>query len=128
MFKRLGITSFAALFLAFGPAVVETSAQQAAPADAEASLTDDDLRSFAHAYLEVQEITQETQERMASAANAEEAQALQAEAQAEMTTAVQEQGLTTENYTEIVEVLNEDDALRERFSIVVTEVAIERQD
>jgi FtsZ-interacting cell division protein ZipA len=61
----------------------------------------DQLKSFASAALQVQEIRSKWQTRMQAAESDEKAQEFQAQASAEMVNAVKEKGLTVETYRAI---------------------------
>ncbi|MEX2581863.1 MAG: DUF4168 domain-containing protein [Gemmatimonadota bacterium] len=101
-----------------GLSVAPDASAQQAPAGASAStieVTDAELDSFTEAYVTVQTIGQEHEAIVAGAATAEEAQALQQEAQVAMLAAVEESGIEPDRYTAIATALNDDEALRLRF-------------
>lgn len=103
--------------VALGAAMVGTLAMAPATAGAQAQqqqqyqqqqqppgaqqLSDQDLRAYAAASVEVQEIGSEYQPRIEQAPTPEVAEELRVEAQDEMIEAVQAQGLTVEQYNEI---------------------------
>lgn len=114
---------FSALMALVLTAAPEAQAQQAPPeAVPQTEVTDDRLRAFTEAYIDVQVIGDEHQESLATAQDAEQAQALQQDAQAAMTQAVTAQGLEPEEYTAIVAQLNEDEELRNRFMELMAEL------
>lgn len=109
-----------ALMLTLAP---EARAQQPpVQVDPQGEVTDEQLRAFTLAYIDVQVIGQEHQEMLTAVESAEQAQALQQRAQVAMTEAVQAQGLEPQEYTAIAGVLNEDEALRTRFAGVLAEL------
>ncbi|MEX2572586.1 MAG: DUF4168 domain-containing protein [Gemmatimonadota bacterium] len=120
---RILVLSAVVTLLTFAGAP-EAIAQEAAPPPTSGSveLTNTELEDFAEAYVEVQEIGMAHQEALAAAASAEEAQALQAQASEEMAAAVQSHGVTPEEYTEVVNALNQDEELLLRFSIILEEL------
>lgn len=89
------------------------------PAPAAAELTDDELRTFARAYVEVQELGLEHQAARVTASSAEEAEALDQRAQADMTAALESHGITVEEYAETVQALNDDPELQARFGSIL---------
>jgi FtsZ-interacting cell division protein ZipA len=76
------------------PKQPQPSAQQVEPSQ-------DQLKSFASAALQVQEIRSKWQTRMQAADSDEKAQEFQTQASAEMVNAVKEKGLTVETYRAI---------------------------
>lgn len=85
-------------------------------------VSDDELETFAEAHLEVQEVRAELQASLQQAENAEEAQSAQQEANAEMVEIIQDHDMTTERFSEIVNGINADPELQERFDEVVEEL------
>ena len=72
------------------------------------------LESFASAVLKVQEIRSKWQAQLQGTENAEKAQQLQAQAGAEMVSAVEEKGLTVETYNAIATAARDNPALADR--------------
>jgi hypothetical protein len=89
-------------------------AQQQQPPAQQAEFSQDQLESFASAVLEVQEIRSKWQAQLQGAENAEKAQELQAQAGAEMVSAVEEKGLTVETYNAIATAARDNPALADR--------------
>lgn len=85
-------------------------------------VSDDELETFAEAHLEVQEVRTELQASLQQAENAEEAQSAQQEANAEMVEIIQDHDMTTERFSRIVNGINADPELQERFDEVVEEL------
>ncbi|MFW6191894.1 MAG: DUF4168 domain-containing protein [Gemmatimonadota bacterium] len=113
------------------PANAQEQQQQQTPPQEQTEdvdVDDEELRAFAEAHLEVQEIREELQAAMQSSENAEEAQALQQEANGEMVEVIQGHDLTTERFTTIVNGINADPELQERFDEIVEELEEEEDD
>lgn len=107
-----------AIALAVAPsAQAQEGAPPAAPVQTEVS--DEQLRTFAEAYLDVQEIAMANQDALAEVSDPAEAQALQAQAQTQMTSAVEEHGLAPEEYAGLANTVNADEALQMRFAEIV---------
>lgn len=87
--------------------------QQPPPAQ-QPEFSQSQLESFASAVLEVQEIRSKWQTQLQGAENAEKAQELQAQAGAEMVSAVEEKGLTVETYNAIATAARDNPALADR--------------
>ncbi|WP_404409396.1 DUF4168 domain-containing protein [Pseudidiomarina marina] len=77
-------------------------------------LTDGMLESFVVAMNNVQEISNKYSERFQSAEDAEEAQEIQRKAQEEMVAAVNDSGLSPQEYNAIVQRVQQDEELRAR--------------
>lgn len=88
-------------------------ADQGAPA-AQTDVSDDKLQTYAEAEQKVQEIRDEFQQQMPEAETPEDAQALQQEAQQEMVSAVEDAGLTVEEYNQLASLMQTNPELRER--------------
>jgi hypothetical protein len=93
----------------------------AAP-DAPVQLDDETLTAFAEAYLDVGEINQRMEMRLAGVQDPQEAMQIQESAQQEMVEAVEAQGLSAEEYQQIAHVINEDEEVRERFAVIFQQV------
>jgi hypothetical protein len=98
-----------------------------APLDADAQVADppipdqEELVQFTEAFLEVMEIRQELEVEVAQAETPEEANALQQRANDEMVATLEEHGLTTERYSEIVTLINQDESVRNEFEQLLEE-------
>jgi hypothetical protein len=88
--------------------------QQQMPPAQQAEFSQSQLESFASAVLEVQEIRSKWQTQLQGTENAEKAQELQAQAGAEMVSAVEEKGLTVETYNAIATAARDNPALADR--------------
>ena len=89
------------LALALPMQAQDAQPKQPQPSTQQIEPSQDQLKSFASAAIEVQQIRSKWQTRMQEADNAEKAQELQVQAATEMVSAVQERGLTVETYKAI---------------------------
>jgi len=87
------------------------SPQQSQP---QKNVSDEDLQSFAKAYVEVQKIQQSHQASLKNTQDPTQVEKLQQEASVEMSKAVQKQGLTPETYTQILVAVNSDSQLSKK--------------
>lgn len=89
--------------------------QHGAPAaQQQMDVSNDQLQTYAEAEQKVQEIRDDFQQQMPNAESPEEAQTLQQEAQQEMVSAVEDAGLTVEEYNQIASQMQSNPELRER--------------
>lgn len=111
-----------------GPLMLAAALPLAAPLAAQDTILPDDeeLTSFTHAYIDIQDIRAEVEVRMLQASSEEEATAVQQEANERMQAALDEQEITVDRYTEITNVLNADEPLRVRFQEIYEEIIEER--
>lgn len=116
MMKKLN-AFWLSLVLAFGfaAATVPAHAEQTDSAQPSAEeISDDTLNQFATALEQVRDIGQAYSEQVANAEGAEEAQELQREAQEKMITAVEDTGLSVQEYNSIAQLMSQDQELMER--------------
>jgi hypothetical protein len=113
--------ALAVLFAAGGTAVAQSygGAADQAPAPAEATtqataLTDETIDTFVDAFVAVQEIREDFTERLHSASDEAEAQAMQQEAQEKMMQAVEESGMSVQEYNEVAMALQNDPELMQQ--------------
>ncbi len=125
MKQWLASLSVVALAAAFAPAAV---AQQAtpqpnmeAPAAAVEQPTDEELRTFASAALEVREIGAEWQPKITEAGSEEQAAEIQTQARDEMVEAVEQKGLSVERYNEITQQVRSNPELAEKVTAYMQE-------
>lgn len=106
------VTAMAAAgMLALG-APMDATAQAPVPQEQEAiEITDELLDRFVAVYPAVVEVAQAAQVELASAETAEEAQAIQADAQTRVTGALEEGDMSVEEYEAVVTRLNDDPEL-----------------
>jgi GTP1/Obg family GTP-binding protein len=105
------------------PPTEATEGKAAAPQTGEApaaNVTDDKLENFVDAATEVQNVQTTYTERMKQAADQQQAQSLRQEAQDKMVSAVEESGLTVQEYNLIAQRLQTDPALAERMKSLQT--------
>jgi hypothetical protein len=99
----------------------------AAPTGAEAQAADtpdqEELVQFTEAFLEVTEIRQDMEAQVAQVQSPEEANALQQQANDQMVAVLDEHGLTTERYSEIVNLINQDEEVRNEFEELLVELS-----
>ncbi len=112
-----GLTLPAAALLAFAlaaplPAAAQMEGTQ--PPIAAEDLTDEQLEAFAAAAAEVGEITQQLQIQAQAIETEQELMELQEQANMQMVEAVEEQGLTVDEYNMIFQVAQVDPELNER--------------
>jgi len=118
---RLPAAALAALGLSLGVALGGAPALAGAPAGLQLAqagqFSDEQIRSFALAALEVQEIRTEYVARIQQAGSDDERQQLAEEASAEMVGAVQDTpGITVEDYNAIVQASSDNPELTERIN------------
>ncbi|PHR65641.1 MAG: hypothetical protein COA51_05035 [Idiomarina sp.] len=97
-----------------GQAQAQAQQEQMMQQQQDIELTDGMLESFVVAMNNVQEISNKYSERFQSAEDAEEAQEIQRKAQEEMVAAVNDSGLSPQEYNAIVQRVQQDEELRAR--------------
>ncbi len=122
-------TTLIAMSIASLFAIAVTSAQ-AAPIQADdmaqqknpvMEVNEQKLEQFVTAMNGVQEVSNKYMDEFQRAENAEEAQAIQQKAQQEMLRAVNDSGLSPDEYNAIVQQAQQDDELRARIDELITE-------
>lgn len=103
-------------FMMTGPTVVMAQSTPPAQSAPRAAITDQHIQAYAEAALEVQEISAKWQPRIAEAQQPDQAQSLQKEAQQEMVEAVQDKGLTVQQYNDIYRVAQADPQVRDKIT------------
>jgi len=103
------------LLMAIMPAQVTAQAAPAAPDRAE-------LETFTEAYHEISQVRDEMSPALTTAETAEEANALQQQANDQMMDILEEHGLTVERYSAITQILNQDEELRAEFEAMYAEI------
>lgn len=91
------------------------------PAPETFTLTDDQVDAFVEASIGINELVEDVQPRVAAAETPEEQQAIQEEAQAEMTTIVEDSGLTVVEYNSIANAARSNASVAERIRIAASE-------
>lgn len=116
-----------ALFLAPVPlaavASAQTAEQPAPPPPSVADPSDEQLRSFAAATLEVDRLNNQWASRIDQAADLDRRQELRTEALREMAEAVRDEGLSVEEYNALVNVVEADPAVADKVSDFRSEMA-----
>lgn len=120
--RALMLPALAAAFMVAAPNGVDAQVADPPPPDHE------ELVQFTEAFLEVTEIRQEMEVEVAQAETPEEANALQQQANDEMVATLEEHGLTTERYSEIVTLINQDEEVRAEFEELLEELSNGRLD
>ncbi|MFP4127354.1 MAG: DUF4168 domain-containing protein [Alphaproteobacteria bacterium] len=119
--SRLTITAGAAL-LALGVAGLPAAAQdQPSPAIEAEDITDEQLDQFAEAALAVNEIGREYGPELQSAEDEAEAEEIRAEAQEEMMQAVENEGLSLEEYNAIYAAAENDQEINSAIQTLLQE-------
>lgn len=128
------LAGLSALALGLGASLGTSAAQDAAPeapapqmeapASAAPAMDDAKLKSFAVAFLEVSQVTQQYQPQIASAGSVEDQQKLQQEAGEKMVQAVNaSEGITVDEYNMIIQAAQADPELAQRVNAHITEAA-----
>lgn len=115
----LGATVLAASLLAITPAAAQSMQSQPpvtqpGAAGAQAQVTDEKLDSFASAAVEIQAINEEARARLSEPSTSESPEDLQRQANEDIISAVQDEGLTIEEFNEIARQAQDDPALHSR--------------
>lgn len=128
MIKRYSIMALAAVSLAL-PATGLAVAQEAMPAQPQTEqpmteqYSDETLRSFATAFLQVDEVNREYTPRLQEATTPEEQEQIQAEASQQMVSIVEESDVTVQEYTSIMQAAQADPALAEKLTQYIGEAS-----
>ncbi|VVT18334.1 conserved hypothetical protein [Rhizobium sp. EC-SD404] len=126
--RKYSIMALAAVSLAL-PATGLAVAQEAAPAQPQAEqpmaeqYSDDTLRSFATAFLQVDEVNREYTPRLQEATTPEEQEQIQAEASQQMVSIVEGSDVTVQEYTSIMQAAQADPALAEKLTQYIGEAS-----
>ena len=112
-----GVAAVAALMLGFaGPAAAQaqSGAPTAPPVAAATDVSDAQLRTFIDAATEVQSISEKWQARAASTESEEEVEEVRRQATEEMVGAVEEKGMTVDEFNSISKAAEQDPQLKSR--------------
>lgn len=112
------ITLSCVLGLAVGPAWAQDE-EESSPVD---ELNRQEVETLAAAFLEVNAIQQDLQARLEQAENPDEARSLQQLANDQILAALDDHGVTPEEYTEAMNATQENTEFRERFIAAVNRV------
>ena len=118
--------------IAFAPHAIAQSAapqpQPAPPAAETMEVSDDQLQSFAVAFVEVERLKQEYIQRLQEAASETEQQELQAEAGEKMLQAVEQtEGISANEYNQIIQSAQNDPELAQRLTDAIGEASAPAQ-
>jgi hypothetical protein len=111
---RIASLLLALVGLVCAPAVLAQATLKPPAAQAASSYSDDELKSFAVAVVEVQRINDTYVQKLESAASPEEQQQLRKAASQEMVQAVQKGGLSVDKYKEIMSQAETDPVVAQR--------------
>jgi Domain of unknown function (DUF4168) len=109
-----------ALFAQTAPGQAASPAQPANPTPP-ANVDDQQLRSFAKVYVQVEKIRQTYEPRAKQASGPEEGKQIQQEAQSKFQDALTKEGLTEDKYTQIFEVARADQDVRKKVLQMINE-------
>lgn len=104
---------------AFTAAPVQAQQQ---PAQEAPQLSEQELQTFAEAYVDIGDVRMEMQTRLQNAENEQEASQIQQQANAEMEEILNDHGLSVQEYQEMTQVLNSDPEQRQEFQQIVEEL------
>lgn len=122
----IATVAVAGMFLAAQPAAAQ---QGAPPAQQEIEVSGEELETFAHAFLDVQEIRQEMDSAIQDAEDTQEAQELQQQANQEMAALIEEEyDLTPQRYSQITQAINTDPELQADFQEIVDGLTEDEED
>lgn len=121
-FSTAALVALAALLVPLGADAQAQQQEQEPPPEPDT----EELTRFAHGLIDVTEIQQNMEEELADVQDADEANAIQQEANDEMVEALDEYDLTPERYSEIAMLLNTDEELNEEFEEIHEEILEER--
>jgi len=127
--KRLLVATGTALALVFAGATAfgqgYEEPNQPSPPEPQApsggEVDEQSLQGFADAYAAVQDIRRELTQELSSAQDESQAREIQQQAQERMVRAVQDAGLTPQEYNQIAQQMNSDQELRERVQEALSE-------
>lgn len=121
-FQRALTPLVAAAAIAVASPTAADAQQQPPPVEPVENLDDEELETFARAFIGITEIRQEVQSELASVQDPERAQEIQLRAQQEMQVVLEENDLEAERYRRIGVTINEDPELQERFIEIVDDL------
>lgn len=111
-----------AISLLAAPAAAQETEADESPAQQVAEVPDQELRTFAEAYLQIAQVRQQMQSDLGQAGSQEERSTIQQEANQQMGSILQDHGLSPQRYREITQTLNQDPAQRSEFQQLVQEM------
>ncbi|MDQ2068878.1 DUF4168 domain-containing protein [Natronospira bacteriovora] len=121
--RNVLISFMTAAFLA-APMAMAQGQQQAQPMPQQQEapdVSDEQINAFVDAYVAVSEVREEYTARLQEADSQEEAQELQQEANDAMTAAIEDSGLSIEEYQQVAMAVNADAEVREQVTTMLEE-------
>jgi hypothetical protein len=108
-----------------GQASADPAVEQAEPMPQQQNtlpeVSEEQIQAFVQAYVSLSEVREEYSTRVQEAENQEEARQLQQEANNAMTTAIEDAGLTVEEYQQVALAINANAEIRERVTEMLSE-------
>ncbi|NIP59043.1 MAG: DUF4168 domain-containing protein [Gemmatimonadetes bacterium] len=112
--------------LAIGLLAAPTAAQETggeeSPAEQVAEIPDQELQTFAEAYVQIAQVRSQMRSQVSQAGSQEERSEIQQKANQQMGSILQDHGLSPQRYREITQTLNQDPAQRSQFQQLVQEI------
>lgn len=127
---RIPLVGAAAVALLAGLLAAPAPAQaqeQPAPQNTP-TVEQEELRTYAEAYIQIADVRARLQQQMAQASGQEEQAQIRQQANQEMRSILQEHGISTQRYREITNILNNDQEQRNAFTSMVEEIRAEQED
>lgn len=123
------VLAFTALLVA-APLQAQSQGQGQSGASAQETpqIAEQELRSYARAYLQIADVRAQLQQKVTQASGEEEKSAVRQEANQQMATILREEGISVQRYREITSVLNADPQQRQAFSSMVQEMRAQDDD
>lgn len=125
MRKHVARASFAAFVLALAGLLIAAPGQaqdqdSSARSQAQAEqIPQEELDRYATAYLQIAQVRQQMQQDMQNASSQEERQSVRESANQEMSSILEEHGISVQRYREITNILNSDQQQRQEFTSLV---------
>lgn len=110
-----------ALAIIVAPASAQSEGAQGSPSSLSQAYSENQLKSYAVAALEVEKLNYSYSERLQAARTAQERKTIRQEATEKMTKAIEDKGLTVQTYNEITSAARSDRQLAEKISHYVKE-------
>ena len=107
------VAAIAVLGIVFFPSPRQILAQQT-PAQQQMDLNENQLRSVAKVYVQIEKILQTYAPQLKEAKTPEEGKQIQNEAMSKMRQALTQEGMNEQSYRRIIEMANADDGLRKK--------------
>lgn len=92
----------------------QTKTQDQRPADSQSTISDDELKAFAKAYVQFHKIRAEYEPKLGGAASPQEKGQVEREAVAKLGAALERQGLSMQRYAALYQTISADQELRDK--------------